>query len=357
MLGAIVFTSAAVIIPLYILRKWFAGGVCKCKGRLEGKTVIITGANSGIGKETALILAGKGARVVLACRNLESANEVVEEIKLKTQNESAVAKELDLASFASIRKFADEFIQNEKQLDILINNAGVYYMPKAVTEDGFDVVYQTNYLGHFLLTYLLIPLIKKSAPSRIINVSSVAYRVNSEVLYLGEPIDSNKYNRNFIYAKSKLAQILFTKYLAYEMKDDNVTVNALHPGMVLSSVFRHFPPLTETFSLLWRWPLLKLTFKNVWQGAQTTVHCAVSKECSTITGQYFKDCAVFPLVEVAENFEVAVALWTRSLQMCGLTNLQNDRTANIAGSDPATTSTDDPLDKIAEDEQQPAAAL
>lgn len=160
---------------IFLLRNYFAGGVCHSKAKLHGKTVIVTGANTGIGRETALDLAQRGARVILACRDLDKANAAANEIRKTTGNDKVFVKELDLASLKSVRKFAEEFHQTEDRLDILINNAGIMRCPYWKTEDAFEMQLGVNHLGHFLLTNLMLDMLERSQPSRIINVSSLAH--------------------------------------------------------------------------------------------------------------------------------------------------------------------------------------
>lgn len=148
------------------------GGVCKSSALLNGRTVIITGANSGIGKQTALDLARRNARVILACRSTDSGEKAAEEIRRRSKNNDVVLRHMDLTSFASVRKFAAQVLSEEKQIDILINNAGVFMRPLRRTEDGIEEHLAVNYLGHFLLTNLLLPRLKESPSARIVNVAA-----------------------------------------------------------------------------------------------------------------------------------------------------------------------------------------
>ncbi|RXN04132.1 retinol dehydrogenase 13-like protein [Labeo rohita] len=162
-------------VGLFALRRWLAGGVCRSKARLDGKTVLITGANTGIGKETAVDMAKRGARVILACRDMGRANKAAEEVRKRSGNDNVVVKMLDLNSLRSVRALAKDVQKTEDRLNILINNAGIMMCPHWRTEDGFEMQFGVNHLGHFLLTNLLLDLLKKSAPSRIVNVSSLAH--------------------------------------------------------------------------------------------------------------------------------------------------------------------------------------
>jgi len=173
------FVCGAVAIGLglyYLIRIFFVNGrKCPSKARIDGKTVIITGGNTGIGKVTAILLAERGGRIILACRNAQKANAAVQEIKEKTGNENVFFKNLDLASMASIRKFSEDILKTEEKIDVLLLNAGVMIPPYQLTEDGFELQFGVNHLGHFLLTHLLLDRLKVSAPSRVVVVSSLGH--------------------------------------------------------------------------------------------------------------------------------------------------------------------------------------
>uniref|UniRef100_A0A667YLY6 Zgc:153441 n=1 Tax=Myripristis murdjan TaxID=586833 RepID=A0A667YLY6_9TELE len=198
---------------LVVLRKWVAGGVCHSQAKLHGKTVVITGANTGIGKETALDMARRGARVVMACRDLSKAEQAASEIRQATGNSEVLVRHLDLSSLRSVRHFSTELRAAEKRLDILINNAGVMMCPKMLTDDGFEMQLGVNHLGHFLLTNLLLELLKSSAPSRVVTVSSVVHdrgKIHFDDLHF----ERTPYSPLTSYRQSKLANILFTRELA-----------------------------------------------------------------------------------------------------------------------------------------------
>ncbi|XP_061467052.1 retinol dehydrogenase 12-like isoform X2 [Rhineura floridana] len=235
----LVFAAA----PYY--RKYIAGGVCKSTAKLNGKVVVITGANAGIGKETAKDFAGRGARVILACRDMAKAETAACEIRSKTGNQQVIARKLDLANTKSIREFAENFLK-----------------------------------GHFLLTFLLLERLKQSAPGRIVNVSSLAHhggRIRFHDLQ-GEKC----YNRALAYCHSKLANILFTRELARRLQGTDITVNAVYPGIVSTELTRHSPVLDTLRKSV---PFL---LKTPPEGAQTSVYCAVAEELESVTGKYFR---------------------------------------------------------------------
>lgn len=276
---------------------------------LDGKTVIITGANTGIGYETAADLAKRGAKVIIACRNEEKARRAVDRLKNETKNPNISYKILNLASLKSVCKFAEEIIQTEPRLDILINNAGLYVVPgPAFTDDGLEAVMQTNYYGHFLLTNLLLDLLKKSGPSRIVNVASVAGSYTP--LELSE-INSDKPSKPTIYGRSKLCNILFTIELAARLKGTNVTCYSVHPGVIASEFTRDFPGIIKTVLDV----ILVWFFKDSVEGAQTQIHCAVAQDIEHLSGEHFHDCHVVKKYSTASDPNLPEALWRKTEEL------------------------------------------
>ena len=223
---------------VYLIRKWAAGGVCRSKARLDGKTVIITGANTGIGLETAVDLAKRNARVILACRSVERGEKAAVEVRKRSSNDNVVFRQLDLASLESVRKFAGKILEEEPRIDILINNAGVVFPQRKLTKDGFEMHFGVNHLGHFLLTNLLLDRIKEAPSARIVNVSSGIVDIFGDIDF-----DNLNSERSFsqwkAYGMSKLSNILFTRSLAKRLKDTRVTVNCLHPGTITTEIGRN----------------------------------------------------------------------------------------------------------------------
>ncbi|XP_061191784.1 retinol dehydrogenase 12-like [Saccostrea echinata] len=303
-------------ITYFALRRYCAGGVCRSKARLDGKTVIITGANTGIGKETAIDLASRGARVILACRDVLRAERAATEIIAKTNNQNVAVRIVDLASLASIRKFADNINKTEPKVNILINNAGIMMCPYWKTEDGFEMQFGVNHLGHFLLTNLLLDKIKSSAPARIINVSSLAHTRTEKINF--DDINSEKdYDSRFAYRQSKLANVLFTRELNRRLEGTNVTANSLHPGLVLTELIRYLPQTVPAYLRIF-FPLILFFAKTPKQGAQTSIYCAVEESLENVTGKYFSDCAIKEEAKAAQDDEVAKKLWEISEKMVGL---------------------------------------
>ena len=254
------FAFGAVVVGgtlYYLLRKYIGGGVCRSRASLKGRTVIVTGANAGIGLETAADLAGRGARVIMACRSVERGENAAVEVRKRSCNNDVVFSRLDLASLESVRQFAERMLKEEPHIDVLINNAGVCLSDVSRTVDGHEIHFATNHLGPFLLTNLLLDCIKESSSPRIVVVSS---RVHAYY----EPFDFETVNTDDntmlfrtltkAYAQSKLANALFSYSLSKRLEGNGVTVNALHPGFISTEMAKGslFPkiPFLNYFKVL-----------------------------------------------------------------------------------------------------------
>ncbi|XP_038075806.1 retinol dehydrogenase 12-like [Patiria miniata] len=306
---------------LWMLRKFFEGGWCYSKARLDGKTVLITGANTGLGKETARDLARRGARVIVACRDIAKAEEAVADIRKDTGSDNLVVVKLDLASLASVRECAKKIKAEEPRLNILINNAGIMMCPEWKTEDGFEMQFGVNHLGHFLLTNLLLDLIKSSAPARIVNVSSIGHELFGKMWWDDINMRAN-YDPMAAYGQSKLANVLFTRELGKRLKGTGVTTYVLHPGNVYTNLIQY---MMDGVTFRWRimaWvmstPLGRFMTKTPVQGAQTSIYCAVAEELAETTGLYFSDCAPAKASKLAMDDDAARRLWELSAEMVGL---------------------------------------
>lgn len=302
-------------VGLFALRRWRAGGVCRSKARLDGKTVLITGANSGIGKETAVDMAKRGARVILACRDMGRATKAADEVRKWSGNGNVVVKMLDLASLQSVRALAKDVQQTEERLDILINNAGIMMCPQWNTDDGFEMQFGVNHLGHFLLTNLLLDLLKKSTTSRVVNVSSLAHETGK--IHFDDVNLEKNYDPLVSYKQSKLANVLFTRELAVRLKGTGVTTYALHPGLIQTELGRHFLSSLSLWKRLLFMPLY-LFVKTPWQGAQTTIYCAVDESLQNTSGLYYSDCAPKEAAPQGRDDATALKLWDLSASMVGL---------------------------------------
>ncbi len=242
---------------------------------MKGKTCMITGANSGIGKATTLGLAEMNAKVIMVCRNRDWGEAVRSEIIEVTGNQSIDLLIADLSSQKAIRQLVTEFESKYQQLHVLINNAGVLLQNRSVTVDGIETTFAVNHLAPFLLTNLLIDTIKASAPARIINVSSATHTWSH--LNLDDLQNENRYDAWTAYSQSKLALILFTYELAKRLKNTNVTVNCLHPGVIDTNIgsFTHVEH-----------PISSKSFNKLRRGAETSIYLATSPDVD-VTGKYF----------------------------------------------------------------------
>ena len=243
--------------------------------------VIVTGANSGIGKETARALAATGARVVLACRSQPRGYAALEEISRMTGSERVELMPLDLASFASVRHFARAFAGRYDRLTCLINNAGVIVRERRLSSDGYELQFAVNHLGHFLLTVELLPMLVESGRSRVITVSSGAHklgRIDFDDINL-----DRRYTVFGAYARSKLANVLFTRELALRTAGTGVTANSLHPGGVATN----FGVDRETGAGSRIMRLATFVMTGPAKGAETSIHLATSPEVEHVSGEYF----------------------------------------------------------------------
>ncbi|XP_065256483.1 retinol dehydrogenase 14 [Emys orbicularis] len=307
---------------LLIARRYLTGAGRASRGAaaalMRGKTVIVTGANSGLGRATAAELLRMQARVIMGCRDRgraeQAAREIRAELGAQAEGGELVIRELDLASLRSVRSFCQRVLQEEPRLDVLINNAGIFQCPYMKTEDGFEMQFGVNHLGHFLLTNLLLGLLKSSAPSRIVVVSSKLYKYG-EINF--EDLNSEiSYNKSFGYSRSKLANILFTRELARRLEGTEVTVNVLHPGIVRTNLGRYMniPLLAKPLFNLVSWAF----FKTPLEGAQTSIYLASSAEVEGVSGKYFGECKEEELLPKAMDDLVARKLWDISEVMVGL---------------------------------------
>ncbi|KAI0211469.1 Retinol dehydrogenase 12 [Lamellibrachia satsuma] len=300
-----------------VLRRYFSGGECRSQARLDGKTIIVTGANTGIGKETARDIARRGGHVILACRDLTKAEQTAAQIRQNTGNGLVTVRIVDLASLESVRKFCRQILETEQRVDILINSAGVMWCPYQKSADDHEMHFAVNHLGPFLLTNLLLDLLKSSTPCRIINVSSCAHEtaeMNLDDLNLDKGFTPQK-----AYCQSKLANILFTRELSHRLKGTGVSVFAVHPGLVHTELGRHVDSTTFPWwkRMLFK-PFIAFCFKTPRQGAQTTIHCAVTEGLEKHSGKYFSDCEVKTPSPMAQDDKKAQKLWDISAQLVQL---------------------------------------
>lgn len=270
---------------------------------LRGRVAIVTGANTGIGRVTALELARRGAEVVLACRSAQKAHPVIDEIKASTGNEAVELLELDLGDFDSVRAAAERFLDSKRPLHMLINNAGLAGQ-QGLSKSGFELAFGVNHLGHFLFTELLLERVKASAPARIVNVASIAHFKATEIDWAAVRQPTQTITGLLEYQRSKLANVLFTKELTRRLGDAGVTTYAVHPGVVASDVWRRIP---RAFRWLLTWRMISNE-----EGAQTTLHCATSPSVAKQSGRYYDACKETPAAALAGDEALAKELWERS---------------------------------------------
>jgi retinol dehydrogenase-14 len=280
-------------------------------GGMGGKTVLITGGTSGIGKAAAVALAAMGAYVVVVGRNPERGEAALEEIKARSHSESVELMLADLSVQAELGRLAGEFQERHDRLDVLANNAGLVQSRRTETAEGIETTLATNHLAPFLLTNLLIARLKESAPSRVITVSSEAQRWGKMDF---EDVQSTRKYRGFpVYGMTKLANIMFTYELAERLKGTGVTANCLHPGPVGTNFGKNN---AGPMALFFR--LGKPFMRSPEQGADTLVWLAVSPEVEGVSGKYFSDRKEIEAKEVAHDPAARRTLWTISEDLTGL---------------------------------------
>ncbi|KAI4343723.1 hypothetical protein L6164_011038 [Bauhinia variegata] len=276
-------------------------------------TALITGATSGIGAETARVLAKRGVRVVIGARDLKKARQVRENIHKETPNAEVILLEIDLSSFASVQRFCSEFFALGLPLNILINNAGIFSQNLEFSEDKIEMTFATNYLGHFLLTEMLLEKMIETAEmtgfqGRIINVSSVIHNwVKRDGFCFNDLLNGKNYNGTRAYAQSKLANILHAREMARQLKARNarVSINAVHPGIVKTGIIRaHKGLLTDSLFFI-----ASKLLKSTCQGASTTCYVALSPQTEGVSGKYFADCNENKCSSLANDESEAQKLW------------------------------------------------
>jgi retinol dehydrogenase-14 len=277
---------------------------------MKGRTCLITGASSGIGKETARALARMGATVVLAGRDAARTGAALEEIRASTGNTDLHLAIADLSSQAEVRRLASECLERFASLHVLVNNAGAMYARRQTTVDGLELTFATNHLAPFLLTRLLRDRLAASAPARVITVSSMAERFGRIAF---EDLQSERrYDALRAYGQSKLANVLFTRELARRLDGTGVTANCLHPGAIASNFGRHEP---GPWGLLFR--LVRPVLATPEQGARTSVYLASSPEVEQVSGRFFVRCREVRASRASRDPELARRLWEVSEQLVG----------------------------------------
>jgi NAD(P)-dependent dehydrogenase (short-subunit alcohol dehydrogenase family) len=282
---------------------------------MQGKTVVVTGGNSGIGLATAEALAGMGARVIVTARNADKGRAAVAGIVQRLGGHAQLQLVVfDLADLSSVRRGADEILEQAPGLDVLVNNAGVVLSERHVTVDGFEATFATNHLGPFLLTNLLVDRLRESAPARIVNVASTAHATARKGIPFDDLQSTKRYRGMRVYGESKLANILFTLELARRLAGTGVTANALHPGTVRTG---YGADGDARGFLAVGIKIAKPFFLSPAKGARTSIYLASSPEVEGITGQYFDKCRPAKSRRWAQDAEAAQRLWQVSEELVG----------------------------------------
>jgi len=276
---------------------------------MAGKRVLVTGATSGVGLETARALARAGAEVIVVGRNPEKTKAVVADLKATTGNHTVSFLLADLSSMAQVRKLAADFLAQFDRLDVLVNNAGLVNPTREVTAEGYEVTFATNHLAYFLLTNLLLPALQKAAPSRVVCVSSEAHR---QAKLDFDDLMTERYSAFKAYGRSKLANILFVRELARRLAGTGVTANAVHPGVVASNFVAGKPGLWGALGRM-----IGVFMISNEEGAKTSVYLATASEVEGVTGKYFAKGREKTPSKAAQDDEAARRLWEASEQLTG----------------------------------------
>ena len=278
---------------------------------MAGKVCMVTGANSGIGKATALGLANIGATVVMVCRSQQRGEAALTEIRQKSNSDRIFMLLADLASQTSIRGLAEDFKSQYSALHVLINNAGIIPRKRQETVDGFETQFAVNHLAPFLLTNLLLDVLKSSAPARIVTVTSDMHR--GATINFDDLQSVGSYRPVRVYSQTKLANVLFTYELARKLQGTKLTANCLHPGMVATKLLADgigIPrPLKST---------TKLIGSNPEKGAKTSIYLAASREVEGVSGKYFVKQKAVESSKISYDQGVASRLWKQSAELTGL---------------------------------------
>lgn len=304
--------SVAGLVLFVTRKKLIIGKKCKITRNLSDQIIVITGANSGIGKEAALELAKMGPTLILACRDIQRSLPVVEQIKKKSNNPKVELRYLDLADLDSVKKFSEKFQKDYHKLDILVNNAGISSLPnRSLTKDGFEAHMGVNHLGHFYLTNLLVKSLKASKSSRVINVSSrMHYTTN---MSWDDMMLDKKYNPRIAYAQSKLANVMFIKELQRRLKGTNIKCISLTPGLVRTNLFRYSS--WKKIAIYICYPFYYFISRSPLQGAQEILYCALQENDKLKGGEFYYMFKTKQPNKEALNEENLIKFWNASEQL------------------------------------------
>lgn len=291
---------------------------------LTGKLALVTGASGGLGEETARALASHGARVVLTARDIPKGEAVAAKIRESTGNPDIEVISLELDSLESVRACAQKFLATHDELNLLINNAGVMACPFGKTQDGFEMQFGTNHIGHFVFTNSILPALLKGAPGRIVNLSSGGHRF-SNVLFDDLNFETTEYHKFLSYGQSKTANVQFSVGLDARLKDRGIRAFAVHPGAIMTELSRHMEK-ADIDELMANRGAAKMVFKPIPAGAATSCYAATSSDLDGLGGVYLEDCHVAEVNDTeahngvrsyALDSDNAERLWTLSEQLVG----------------------------------------
>ncbi|XP_036677887.3 retinol dehydrogenase 13 [Drosophila suzukii] len=340
-------TIAALTVGIVItVRTLMSGQRCPNDNQINEQIVVVTGGSGGIGFEIAQALAGRGGRIILACRNLKAGERAAAIIKrelgcrtpLRSPDDNPAeryfveARYLDLCSLRSVHHFAGQLMAEFERIDVLVHNAGVVFANTQVpTEDGFERHSQVNYLAPFLLTHLLLPHLHRSDQGRIIFVSAHAHQ--GAKIDFDDPLNVGTWSVRFhareAFAHSKLCVLLATRWLARELKGTSVTVNCCTPGLVRGTRhFRNSPLMSSICVKAVTYPWMWLFMKNAYEGAQCAIRLATDPQLKEVTGEYFNDCEIAESSETGQDKELAKKLYMQTIKTLeSVTKLTVDREA------------------------------
>jgi NAD(P)-dependent dehydrogenase (short-subunit alcohol dehydrogenase family) len=278
---------------------------------IEGRTCLVTGATSGIGRAAAIELARRGARLVLVARDRGRAEATLAEIAERTGNRETAVVYGDLSSFAAVRKVAADYLATDRRLDVLVNNAGLVMDRREITADGLETTLAVNHYAPFLLTNLLLPRLRGSAPARIVTVSSMGHKFAGRIDV--ERLEPRRFGGMHVYCVSKLCNVLFTRELARRLEGSGVTAHSVHPGNVATRFGQNTGGI-----LNWGSRLIARMRRSPEKGAETVVHLCCADDLGATNGEYWYDRRVARTSEQGRDGDLARRLWTASERVTGL---------------------------------------
>ncbi|XP_055610299.1 retinol dehydrogenase 12 [Uranotaenia lowii] len=313
------FVISGIVFLVSTIRMYMGGQTCPNSNVIRDLVVVVTGADGGIGKELCKELVRRSAHVIMACRDVEKGEQVRQSIIRELPGASLELLPLDLRSFDCVRRFVREVESRHRQVDVLINNAGIIFHPEERTVDGFESHLQCNYLGHFLLTQLLLPSLERSTQGRVINVSAPGYTAGK--MTIEDPLNIGSWAPGFhardAFSHSKLAVVMASRVLANKLRKakSKVTVNSCSPGLVRgTNHLRHSPLMRALFARAVTYPWMWLFMKSTSQGCQTMVRLATDPALAQSSGEFFNDCEPVELSELARDDRLGEKLYQETMK-------------------------------------------